>query len=223
MSKEQRRKWTIAGLVIAALAALGIGAASAADKKKTGGGRDPLAPGGGGPYTGPGPRLPGGNYGGGSGQKPPVNEPPEVAPNDLWISPECDVVVIGDTWFPEVAVPAIEVWAMDGVPARTPLGSLTTDPALSPERVVREILGPYAPLCIDTWPWRDVLMEQNPEPQREDFPDDDQGYDAYLADHVAWDTWINNQVRNASMDRPQFANLVGEVYAAVLGVAVTEA
>ena len=221
MNQSERRKWTITGFVIAALAALGIGIASAADKKKTSEPLKPKTTHPGDPYKGPGPRLPGGKTygGGGTGKKSLVDQPPDVAADDLWISPECDVVIVGDLWFPEVAVPAIEAWAADGVPAMDPLGGLTWDPSLSPERVVRELLGPYAPLCVDTWPWKDVLMQEHPEPQQDDFPDDAQGYEAYLAEYVSWSAWIENRQKDARMDRPQFGDLIGDLYGVVLQIA----
>lgn len=217
-----------AGVAIGAIAFLGIGvaAAAASGAKPTAGGEGDDGDGDGGltdaGYHGPGPNMPGGEQGGNGGAPPSgpsMQRPDSIAPGDLWIAPDCSDVMIGADWLAQTARPAIEAWSQDGVPASEPEGGLTFDVDASPERVVREILGPYGPLCVDTWPWRDIELARNPPPETTDFPDTPDGYNEYLAAFEEWDSALADRQQDALAANRAYGELVVMVYNAVMDVA----
>lgn len=121
-------------------------------------------------YTGPDPNRPPGKRPTGNGKKPtePSYRPPtDLAPADLWISPECDATMVGPNWMQQTATPAIAAWVADGfgMPLEISAGANYEEQVRTGlDRVIREVLGPYSPLCIDTWPWWDVYVLENPPP-----------------------------------------------------------
>lgn len=119
-------------------------------------------------YTGPGPNLPPGKRptGPGADREPsgPSQRQPDVEAWDLWISPDCTDVVQGENWLHDTAEPAIRAWLADGFGRPTMLYS----PEESIFRIVREIIGPYAPLCVESQWWPDVYYTDNPIPAGDD-------------------------------------------------------
>lgn len=217
MSKKKRMALGVGVGVLAMLGIVGVAAASGGDGSKDDGDDEGDADGKGDDYKGPGPNLPDGKKkpDGKKPSGPSIQRPEQLAPGDLWIAPDCSDVVMGEDWLQETAIPAIESWRADGVPMRDPLGGMSVDPSLSPERVVREIIGPYAPLCADVWPWRDIMETENTAPLPEDFPDTDMGYLEYLGAHEEWGNQITGAQQDALDQNPAYGELVAVVYAAV--------
>lgn len=204
MNKKSKR--VLAGAGAALLGVLGVSFAASAAGPRNGKAREDYK------YKGPGPNMPGNMPQPGPGGKikptaPSAKRPTDLAPWDLWVAPDCSDVMVGANWRDETAGPAIDAWLDDGIPRMEALGGLSVDPQFSPERVVREILGPYAPLCIDTWPWRDVQLAQSPEPSEDDYA----SYEEYLGEWDAWDSALAAQRDKAMADDPKLGALIAEV------------
>ena len=148
-------------------------------------------------YTGPGPNRPPGKRKpeGPEPSGPKSKRPSSIAPADLWVSPTCDDLMLGPDWFAETAMPAIEAWVADGYgqsPGLMRQEGATPDEIVRGDSgaVVREVLGPYSPLCIDVFPWDDVYESTNPIPEWE-APDGGPAFNAWHdqreAAHAAWD------------------------------------
>jgi len=149
------QKKTTAILVgLAALAALfGFAAKAKADDKDDDGGKK---------WTGPDPGLPGKK----TKPKTDPNRPSYVDPEDLWVSPNCDDLILGERWFPDTATPAIKIWVDTGYGA--PFWEFE-DKRKGVEQglgqVVRGILTPYASKCVDEFPWDDIYELEHPKPE----------------------------------------------------------
>jgi hypothetical protein len=121
-----------------------------------------------GPYVAPKPNLP-------SGPQTPVRKIPKtrprtIDPTELWVGPTTCETMEGDDWILETAQPAIDAWVAAGFgnPA-VDLNDLE-DVRKGTDRVVREVIFPYAPTCVPDVPWLDVYVEKFPFPKAADFP-----------------------------------------------------
>ena len=209
MAKRRKRKGLLALLGLAALGGLALSGTAKAGEK-TGDG-----------YTGPGPNWPPDKRpeGDAADAKPSGASkirPASVEPWDLWIAPDCGDVLMGERWLQDTCWPAIEAWEEAGLPLRDAEGELSMDPDGSIERVVREIIGPYAPLCVDAWPWLDVQYEKNPAPEQENFSQ----YEDYLAAFNDWSTRLLDERNAAARSQPKFAALISLVRGLVLDKAL---
>lgn len=114
----------------------------------------------------------------------PEDEPETIDATDLWIAPDCSAFVAGSRWEADTARPAIRAWIADGYVDRNQWHHWV---------VVRGVLTPYSPLCLDVFPWADVAAQA--------------GIDA--------DTF-NAQLREAQATYPDMAYLVGRVHSLYL-------
>lgn len=182
---SKKKKTAIGLAVLAALAALGFAATAKAadddeddDKDKPWGGPDPGKPG----------KKP--------GKKPeaPSKRPSSIEPWTLWISPDCDDLMIGPDWWEETARPAIKEWIASGYGAPAEFFDGDTKAIVNEGRdaVVRGILGPYSPLCIDAYPWMDMYEVKNPKPIW-DPPDGGPEFNAWHAEIIGrMEQWAND-------------------------------
>lgn len=207
MSKKTK---TAVGLaILAALAAFGLAATAKADDGNGGNGN-----GGNGKWKGPGPGKPGaprpGKPKGGS------TRPTEVDPWDLWISPDCDDLMIGPDWMSDTAEPAIAEWLASGYGA--PMYEFDDDwkgaVKFGSAAVVRGILGPYSPLCLDAYPWADMYNLRNPKPEWQ-APDGGQE----LQD---WSDELASKQAQWERDAPGLSRLIQDLEAAVIDAWMAE-
>lgn len=100
-------------------------------------------------YQGPGPGLPKERVEPLPAEEVPETMPEAIAEDDLWIAPDCSSFVAGSKWEENTARPALRAWIADGYVDRNQFHHYT---------VVRGLLGPYSPLCVDVFPWADVAQ-----------------------------------------------------------------
>lgn len=196
-----KKKTAIGLTILAALAALGLAAtAKAADDDDDGTDK---------PWGGPDPGKPGGPV----PKKPPKGtgkRPSSIEPWTLWISAECDDLMIGPDWWEQTVRPAIQEWlAMGyGAPAWEFDGDWKAAVNEGAGAVVRGILGPYSPLCIDAYPWADMYELKNPKP---DWKPPDGG-----AELIGWNEEIRARQDQWERDAPALSKLIADLEAAVV-------
>ncbi len=160
------------------------------------------------PWTGPDPGKPGGPK---KPKKPSGGDkrPTHVNPDDLWISPTCDDLIIGEQWMEETAGPAIREW-LDmgyGAPIDAFDGDIKAAVQYSAAAVTRGIVGPYAPLCVDAYPWADVYEKNYPKPQ----------WDPPAGEELqAWADELAARKEQWANDAPAFTQLLIDLETAVL-------
>ena len=223
LSKQQQKGMMLAaGGALAVTIALFAATAKADDRngKKNGNGNGKKN----GKYDDPDPNRPNGN-GKKEATEPSYERPADLQADQLWISPECDDAVEGEDWMEAKGLPAIRAWVVDGfgMPGSFRTGDSPEEYArLGQERVVREILGPYAPLCIDTWPWLDVYILQSPPPDPVDYGGEwtpegtvqwpsEQDADTYQAEWDAWSDGFDARFAAANEQYPLLGEIIRKV------------
>jgi hypothetical protein len=195
-----KKKTAIGLAVLAALAAFGLAATAKAADDDEDDGTDK-------PWGGPDPGKPGGPR----PKKPPSGtgkRPSSVDPGTLWISSECDDLIVGERWWEDTVAPAIQEWLEMGYGA--PQDEFDDDikaaVTYGRDAVVRGILGPYSPLCIDSYPWSDFYEQKNPKPDWQPPAG---------AELQAWANRLADRQAQWAADYPALVDLIADMQFAV--------